>query len=219
MESLQQPTTYAVLLSHLHSDHVSYYPLKTLEAYRLPVYVHEDNLEDLKSRHFRDYGFKELQVNYFTNRTFCIGDFKVRSFAVPHMPGFETCGFEIEAEEKKIIIATDFLDWSKVFDRFVDADFIFVESNHDLKLLRKYYNPNSAFHLPNPDTAELLLNVHRHSRRTIQSVMLGHISSQRNTPEIALNETRKAFLQADVPMSFELLAAPLKEPSCTVRIV
>lgn len=219
LDAFQTPAADAVLLSHLHSDHISFYPLRTLEQYGVPVHVHEDCLDELTFRHFCDYGFKDLKVKPFTRRPFCVGDFKITSFSVPHMPEFPTCGFEIHADDKKIVVVTDFLDWSDVFDRFVDADFIFVESNHDLKLLRKYFNPNSRFHLPNPQTAELLVNVQRRSRRTIQTVMLGHISSQRNTPEIALNETRKAFLNADTPMRFELLAAPLRELSVPVQIL
>lgn len=219
LDSFAPPAVSAVVLSHLHTDHVSHYPLKVLESCGVPVYVHQECMEQLKDRHFEDYGFRELKLKPFADRPFAVGDFKIKPFFVPHMPGFPTCGFEIRAEDKKIIIATDFLDWSNVFDHFVDADFIFVESNHDLHLLRQYFNPNSRFHMPNPRTAELLVHVQRHSRRAIQTVMLGHISSQRNTPEIALRETRETFLNAGLPMGFELLAAPLREPSCPVRIL
>lgn len=218
LDSLQAPQTTAVLLSHVHSDHIGYYPLKMLETAQLPVYLHEDCREQLKDRHFRDYGFRDLKTQFFGDQSFEIGDFRINPFSVPHMPGFPTFGFEFYAEGKKFVIATDFLRWSEVFDRFVDADFIFVESNHDLKLLRQYYNPNSRFHLPNPQTAELLVNVQRHSRRTIQTVVLGHISSQRNKPVLALDETKSAFERSGLKMSFDLQAAPLKEPGQPVCI-
>lgn len=218
LSSLPGPAVDAVLLSHTHTDHVGYYPLRVLEEYGLPVWLHEDCVDQLKNRHFLEYGFKDLCLSRFTSRPFSIGDFLIRPFFVPHMPGFPTCGFEIRAGDKKIIIATDFLDWSDVFDHFVDADFIFVESNHDLALLRKYFNPNSRFHLPNPQTAQLLVNVHQHSRKPAKTVMLGHISDQRNRPSIALQETKDAFLNAGMLMGFDLLAAPLKEPSRAVCI-
>jgi phosphoribosyl 1,2-cyclic phosphodiesterase len=219
LESFGPPLVSGIVLSHLHTDHISHYPLKVMESCGLPVYVHEDCIEQLKHRHFEDYGFSELKLRPFTNGSFEVGDFKIRPFFVPHMPGFPTCGFEIYVQDRKLVVVTDFLDWSDIFDRFLDADFIFVESNHDLKLLRQYFNPNSRFHMPNPQTAELLVNVQRHSRRRIQTVMLGHISSQRNTPQIALEETRRAFLNAGSEMSFELLTAPLRELSGLVRIL
>jgi phosphoribosyl 1,2-cyclic phosphodiesterase len=219
LESMGGPSVDAVLLSHVHTDHIGYYPLRALEQCQRPVYLHEDCVEQLKDRHFRDYGFKELKTKPFSRHSFIVGDFLIKPFSVPHMPGVPTFGFELHVQDKKLIIATDFLKWSGVFEHFVDADFIFVESNHDLKLLERYYNPNSQFHMPNPQTAELLVNVQRHSRRTIQTVMLGHISSQRNEAGIALKETRNAFSRANLPMTFELLAAPLKEPSCPVCIV
>jgi len=219
LDSLQAPQTTAVLLSHVHSDHIGYYPLKTLETAQLPVYLHEACRLQLKDRHFRDYGFSDLKTNFFLDEPFTIGDFQVRPFAVPHMPGFPTFGFEFYAEGKKVVVATDFLEWSGVFDRFLDADFIFVESNHDLKLLRQYYNPNSRYHLPNPQTAELLVNVQRSSRRAIRTVVLGHISSQRNKAAIALDETRRAFERSGLRMTFDLQAAPLKEPGLPVCIV
>ncbi|MCE5185332.1 MAG: MBL fold metallo-hydrolase [Planctomycetaceae bacterium] len=218
LQSLGLPRADGVLLSHLHSDHISHYPLKTLESDRVPLYVHENCLDELKPRHFGDYGFNDLSLKPFSERQFSIGDFKIKPFAVPHMPGFFTCGFEIYVGDKKIVMATDFREWAAVFDRFVEADFIFVESNHDLELLRKYFNPNSRYHMPNPRTAELLVNVQKHSRRRIQTVMLGHISSQRNKPQIALDEMRRAFVNADLLMDFELRAAPLREPGYAVCI-
>ena len=110
-----------------------------------------------------------------------------------------------------MVIVTDFLDWESVFDYFIDADFIFVESNYDLELLRQYYNPNSQFHMPNPDTAELLVNARRESRKAPQIVMLGHLSSQKNEPKIAIRETQVAFREAGVKVDFELKTAPLGE--------
>ena len=110
------------------------------------------------------------------------------------------------------------MDWNSVFDHFVDADFIFVESNYDFELLRKYYNPNSKYHMPNPDTAELLVNVRKDSRNAPQVVMLGHLSSQRNETRIALKETKQAFREAGIKIDFDLKAAPLREVGEMVRI-
>jgi len=202
----------AVLLTHTHSDHISYYPLRVLQDYGIRLHLHEACLDQLNNRHFNGTGFRDLRIAPYDSRAFTVGDFRITPFAVPHHPGFPTCGYQIQSQGKKIVIATDFLDWETVFEHFLDADFIFVESNHDMHLLRKYFNPNSRYHMPNPKTAQLLLNVRRHSRKPPRTVMLGHISSQRNNPKIALTQTQHAFRDAGLTMDFQLTSAPLREP-------
>lgn len=208
----------SVLLTHTHSDHISYYPLKVLEEYGLRIRLHDDCMDQLREKHFNGYAFKHLNILPYTKKLFTVGDFAIKPFEVPHHPGYPTYGYKIRCQDKTIVIATDFLDWSNVFDYFVDADFIFVESNHDMDLLREYYNPNSQFHLPNPDTAQLLVNVRKASKSAPQMVMLGHLSSQRNKPAIALKETTQAFCKAGVKMDFALDAAPLRETGNVIQL-
>ena len=208
----------SVLLTHTHSDHISYYPLRVLDEYRLRIRLHEDCFDQLKGKHFNGNGFKELDIVPFKKKQFTVGDLMIQPFEVMHNPIYPTYGYQIHYRDTKIVIATDFLDWTGVFDAFVDADFIFVESNHDLELLRQYYNPNSRFHMPNPNTAELLVNVCKESRMPPAQVMLGHLSSQRNESEIALAETRQAFEIAGEAMDFELTAAPLRQIGPPIRI-
>lgn len=209
----------SVLITHTHSDHISYYPLRVLHEYGLRLRLHEDCLDQLKGKHFNGYGFGDLDITPYKHRAFTVGNLKIKPFEVMHNPAYPTYGYQVFYRDTKIVIATDFLEWAGVFDAFVDADFIFVESNHDLELLRQYYNPNSRFHMPNPDTAELLVNACKESRVAPSRIMLGHLSSQRNEPALALAQTRQALDAAGVAMDFELTAAPLREMGRPVRIV
>lgn len=208
----------AVLLTHIHSDHISYYPLRVLEETGLPIYLHEGNVEPLKKKHFNGYGFKGLNLKPFADVTFNIGDFHIRPFEVVHNPWYATFGFEINGCGKKVVIATDFCEWENLVGRFADANFVFVESNHDLGLLQRYFNPNSRYHLPNPQTAELLAAAVGESKHPPRAVMLGHLSSQRNTPRLAISETAQYFKERGLKMPFTLSAAPLKEAGMAVRI-
>ena len=208
----------SVLLTHMHGDHISYYPLKVLEQYGLDIHLHDDCMAQLKDKHFNGYGFRDLKLSPHKNRKFTVGDFCIRPFEVAHNPYYPTCGYQIHCQDKTMVFVTDFLDWGDVFEYFIDADFIFVESNHDLELLRQYFNPNSRFHMPNPDTAQLLINVRKESNKAPQMVMLGHLSSQRNDAKIALKEVKNTFRDAGVTMDFELKAAALREPSEVVQI-
>ena len=208
----------AVLLTHVHGDHISHYPLRVLEQMNLPVRLHEACLEHLTQKHYNGQHFTSLNIEPFNETAFDIGDFRIRPFEIAHQPWVATFGYEIFHQDRKIVIATDFCQWEKVLDRFVNADFIFVESNHDMELLRQYYNPNSRYHLPNRKTAELLMAAVDESTKTPAAVMLGHLSNQRNTPHLAVKETALAFEYAGRKIPFALSAAPLKDVGPVMRI-
>ena len=208
----------SILLTHNHSDHISYYPLRVLEESGLTIRLHDDCVDQLIYKHANGYGFKRLKIKPFKNRRFTVGDFSIKPFEVCHSPDYPTYGFEILCQDKKIVIATDFFDWEIVFDYFLNADFIFVESNHDLKLLEQFYNPNSQFHMPNPETGNLLLNAVCQSRKAPSTIMLGHISSQRNERDLARSETINVFEKTGKQVEFELLTAPLRQCSDVVEI-
>jgi len=213
------PTTIdSVLLTHTHGDHISHYPLRVLADYGLTICLHDDCIDQLKEKHFNGDGFKDLKLNPFKSKKFTVGDFCIEPFEVPHNPYYPTYGYQIHCQGQKMVFVTDFLDWQDVFDSFLDADFIFVESNHDLDLLQQYYNPNSRFHMPNPDTAQLLVNARKESKKAPQMVMLGHLSSQRNDAKIALKETKRAFRDAGVRIDFQLKVAPLREAGQVIQI-
>ncbi len=207
-----------VLVSHSHSDHISYYPLRVLNDHGIAVHTSGDCVKQIRDKHFRDDKLKNLEIEVFGNKKFVIGDLCIRPFEVQHNPDYPTSGFQIFHEDKKVVVVTDFCRWDDVFENFLDADFIFVESNHDLKLLRQFFNPNSRYHMPNPDTAELLVNVIKESDNVPRMVMLGHISSQRNDAKIAVNEIINLFREENMKMDFELSSAPLKEAGAAVRI-
>jgi ribonuclease BN (tRNA processing enzyme) len=192
--------------------------LRVLDEYGYTIRLHDDCVDQLKQKHFNGYGFKNLNIKPFKNTEFTVGEFKIKPFEVIHSPWYPTYGYQIFYEDKKIVIVTDFCKRDNVLEHFVDADFIFVESNHDLELLRRNYNPNSRFHMPNPGTAGLLFEVVSESRKEPQTVMLGHISSQRNERDLALAETVAVFADADKEIGFQLLTAPLRECSEVVEV-
>jgi len=208
----------AVIVSHLHGDHISYYPLRVLEQYGTEIRLHETSLDHLRQKHFNRYGFAELNLKSFTNRKFTVGDLTIKPFELPHHPDYQTYGFVVEYKDAKAVIATDFNYWQDSIDHFIDADFIFVESNHDLDLLARYFNPNSRFHMSNPQTAQLLRTVRCQSTKPPKTVMLGHISSQRNDARIALREVTSIFENNGQPLDFNLCAAPLRTAGEVVKI-
>lgn len=206
----------AVIVSHTHSDHISYYPLRVLADTGIPLIIHHRCEEQLKQKHFTGPGLGPLKISNFDTDAFQVGDITIEPFEVSHNPSYPTFGFSITNQNSKLVIATDLNRFDDVIDRFVDADFIFIEANHNLELLEQYYNPNSLFHLPNPATAELLEDVCRKSSKLPKEVMLGHISPQRNTPGLAIKEVSAHFGRNKREMEFQLTAAPLN--SCGHKV-
>jgi len=207
-----------VVISHMHSDHIGYYPLRVFETYGIKLRVHENSLLQLKAKHFNGYGFSSLKIRPFTERPFRVGDLTFRPFELPHHPSYRTYGFVVKYKNKKVVIAADFSDWRDLLGYFIDSDFIFVESNHDLELLRRYYNPNSRFHMPNPETAKLLCSARKNSRKAPKAIMLGHLSLIRNEPAIALREIENRLEKEGIELDFRLSAAPGLMASEVVRI-
>lgn len=208
----------AVVVSHMHTDHIGYYSLRVMENLGIEVRVHESCLPQLKHKHFNGRGLTTLKLKPFADGGFKIGDLHFQPFEVPHNPWYRTYGFVVKHKRTKIVIATDFNYWDGLLEYFVDSDFIFVECNHDLELLALYYNPNSQFHMPNPDTGELLCTVRQCSKTLPQAVMLGHLSEIRNRSEIALKEVKSSFESRGMDLDFTLLVAPRLQASEMIEV-
>jgi phosphoribosyl 1,2-cyclic phosphodiesterase len=212
----------AVLVSHAHSDHIGYAALRSLGRHGVAVYSHQHVVRHIANGFDVEEWLWQPVVRQFEGDRFTFGDMEIETMDVPHAPGCPNVGFIIRsgsgAAERKVVICTDFFDDSGVRDRFVDADFIFVEANHDPDLLRRHPNYASRFHMSNPKTGDLLSDVVSRSRRPPQAVMLGHLSGQRNTEELALGTVCEAFARRGIALDFKLSAAPKYAPSHAVAI-
>jgi phosphoribosyl 1,2-cyclic phosphodiesterase len=215
------PTVDGVIISHLHSDHVRYPALRVIEKYEFPVYVHKDDIRLLGEKHFLSRPFSGLNLRPFSSRQLRIGEFSIKPFEVPHQPSRVTFGFEVsctqQGKQRRVVIATDFWDWDLVKQRFQDADFIYVESNHDPDMLRENYQPNAEYHLSNPKCGHLLQHAFDHSTKRPATVMLGHLSEERNTHALA-HDTVAAVLDKGGHGGVKLHIAPRHEPSEVIRV-
>jgi phosphoribosyl 1,2-cyclic phosphodiesterase len=223
LQNLPDPRAVgAVIVSHMHGDHINRQSLRVIAEYGLPVKVHEQCLDQLRDRHIEGHRGHLPDLKTFSDNNFTIGDLTIQPFEVPHHPSYPNFGFAVRCRErhawKHAVIVTDFHNGGSALEYFVDADFIFVESNHDPGLLAQYFNPNSRYHMSNPKTAELICASYSQSKRKPHTVMLGHLSEQRNTEHFALEEMRGAFRERGVRVDFNLFAAPLREVSRVVEI-
>jgi phosphoribosyl 1,2-cyclic phosphodiesterase len=208
----------AVLVSHAHGDHISYSALRVLGELNVPIHCHGDIIQQIHNKHIGDWD-SPPHLHAFPERCFQVGDFEIEAVELPHDPDFPTFGFVIRAGGIKIIAATDFHATDGLAGHLVDADFIFIEANHDPDLLKKFWNHASTFHLSNPKTAKLLCQARKSSRKAPQQVMLGHLSKQRNTDDLAMDAVRQQFREERVELDFRLGVAPRYAASKVIALM
>jgi phosphoribosyl 1,2-cyclic phosphodiesterase len=210
------------VISHLHTDHIQYSSLRVLEESRVPIYVAEKEVPHLAAKHYRRSPFLDLKIRPFCERPFQVGEFSIHPFRVPHDGVRQTFGFEItlrqNGKKRKIVVATDFWHWQGVSGWFEEANFIYVEANHDRDLLRANPNPRSHFHLSNENCGRLLRQALDKSRTLPQAVMLGHLSEIRNRSNLA-RETVWEILDGSPQRGIPLHIAPRYEPSVEIQII
>ncbi|MBW8015526.1 MAG: MBL fold metallo-hydrolase [Planctomycetes bacterium] len=212
----------AVIVTHNHGDHINYSALKVLEKNNVPVYVFEGSTDELKYKHYNGYSFAALDLRSFSAGSFEINDLTIEAVEVPHHPGISTFAFVIRHKrpdgECKILVAADFTDGAALTEHLSDADLIYIEANHCLELLRIFPNFNSIYHMNNPATARLLADTLGKRKTPPQAVVLGHLSNQRNEPQKAIDEIKRAFRNKGHEINFPIEVAPKFDPSKEIKI-
>jgi phosphoribosyl 1,2-cyclic phosphodiesterase len=205
-----------VFVTHLHGDHINYSSLKVLQQKSVNLYVYHECVDLLRSKHYKGYAFPELNVRTYRKEPMTIADLTIEPIEVPHHPNLPTHGFSVTYHHKdrdyKILLAADFSDGENLIPHLVDADMIYIESNHDLELLDLNFNPNSFYHMNNPATAKLLADAFSARKTPPKAVVLGHLSDRRNEDQLAIKEVQKAFVAADLKIEFKLIVAPQSVP-------
>jgi Cft2 family RNA processing exonuclease len=211
----------ALLVSHAHGDHFSGMALRVMEEEDIPIRAHKEVVAQLRARHGVESG-RSSPIQPLAGDAAAIGDFRIATIRLSHAPGVATFGFVIHAGHgshlRKIVVGTDFSEPSDLLAHLAGADFVFVEANHDLELLRRNPNFNSRYHLSNGRTARLLVDALGRGTRTPRNVVLGHLSDERNRERLALHEVERAFATAGKGMGFELETAPKYHASRVIKI-
>jgi phosphoribosyl 1,2-cyclic phosphodiesterase len=175
----------AVLVTHEHSDHVSGLPvLMRRLAYRVPLY-----LTHVTAPAFCWKQRTPPMETFQAGCRFTIGDFEIDSFTIPH-DAIDPVAFAFHTHGLKAASVTDLgyiPDSIKYHLR--DVNFLVLESNHDLEMLKVGPYPWSVKqrvmsrkgHLSNDVVSEFIRQDMDASTATL---VLGHISENNNHPEL-----------------------------------
>jgi phosphoribosyl 1,2-cyclic phosphodiesterase len=209
-----------VLLTHEHGDHVC--GLEVLcRKWAVPIYCNALTAEAVRCG-----GALDRHRNWRIFRTgseFSICDIVVESFPVPH-DAVDPVGFAFHAGTRALGFITDLGYPTKMLvERLREVHTLVIETNHDEKLLQN--DPHRPWpvkqriqsrhgHLSNAAAASVIEQL---LPGKIERVVLGHLSRDCNTPDLATGAIR-ALLQKCGKIDMEVYCALQSELSPRFRI-
>jgi phosphoribosyl 1,2-cyclic phosphodiesterase len=209
-----------ILLTHEHGDHVC--GLDVLcRKFDVPIYANSQTAEAVRCGCSLDQ-HRNWRI-FRTGAEFKICDITVQTFPVPH-DAVDPVGFAFYVGASGLGFITDLGYATKmIVERLRQVHTLVIETNHDEKLLQndthrpwpvKQRIQSRHGHLSNNAAANVIgeLVVGK-----IDRVVLGHLSRDCNTPELALQTMRNALTKSG-KMDIELFCATQSEISPRFRI-
>jgi phosphoribosyl 1,2-cyclic phosphodiesterase len=200
----------AVVISHEHSDHVCGL-IAILRKLRIPVYLSRLTAPTI--------AWNEYTPNlecFQAGERIVIGDLEIDTFTIPH-DAIDPVGFSVRAQGVKISIVTD-LGYmpDSIRMHLRGTDFMVLESNHDLDMLKVGPYPWSVKqrvmgrngHLSNEVVSDFIRDG---MDGCVNTLILGHLSEHNNHPEIVRLVASQALSAR--AMSTRLIVAEPKRPS------
>ena len=193
----------AVLLTHEHGDHAGGLPV-LLRSLRCPVYATRLTADEVRGQDERNVG-AEWKL-FATGQKFRLATFEITAFSVPH-DASDPVGFVIRSGAVSVGVLTDLGHINhSVVHHVTGVDCLFVEANYDEAMLQadakrpfsikqRIMSPHG--HLSNRAAADLVV---RAQTQNLRHVILGHLSRDCNSAELAVHTVRANFTRRDVPI-------------------
>ncbi|MBP3890835.1 MAG: MBL fold metallo-hydrolase [Solobacterium sp.] len=191
----------AVLITHEHTDHISQVKLFAGIPMYSPVPLSVETLPVKPGKPFH--------IEHITVYPLAL------SHDAPH-----TVGYILETWKEKLVYITDTGYVKDAYlEKMKDADYIVLESNHDIGMLMKTMRPSyvkariksDSGHLCNEASAQILEEIIGPKTKRI---VLAHISQEANTRELALQTTMEMLesYQGNLNPKLSISAAGQFEP-------
>src|SRR5580765_5610466 len=186
-----------VLLTHEHGDHVC--GLEVLcRKFAIPIYCNAQTAEAIRCFSLGEH--KNWRI-FRTGTEFTICDILVQTFPVPH-DAVEPVGYAFHAGNRGLGFITDLGYPTKMLiERLREVHTLVIETNHDEKMLQadphrpwpvKQRIQSRHGHLSNAAAATVIEQL---LGGKLERVVLGHLSRDCNTPELAAGAIRAMLEQ------------------------
>ncbi len=196
----------AILITHEHTDHIQ--GLKTL-AFKMgiPVFANHETAKGIVEV-LRD--CPKFKI-FSTGETFQFKDLNIHPFTIQH-DTLDPVAFTIKMDQLKVGFCTDLgFTTSLVQARLMECDYLYLESNHEISMVHASSRPmiykqrvlSRSGHLSNEACGNLLANIY-HPK--LKHVHLAHLSSECNTPDVALRVIKGILEQHGIQL--EMTVAP-----------
>lgn len=180
-----------ILVTHEHIDHACGVGVIS-RKFDIPVLASQGTWEGMTIGEIRE----ENKHTFSGNKGIEVNDILITPFDIPH-DAIQPTGYVIEAEGKKLAIATDIGHITdSVIKSLTGCESVILEANYDEHML--YTGPypqnlkerisGTKGHLSNKDAGALAIHLVQNGTKNI---MLGHLSNENNSPEIAFSEVAR----------------------------
>jgi len=182
-------TLSAILVTHEHADHVKGVGVLS-RKHRIPVYANARTWEAME-RHVGNIapGCRRM---FDSGDAFYINNVSILPYSISH-DAAEPVGYRIDYGGHSVATATDMGIFTKrVLSTLSGVDLLLLESNYDPDMLRENEHYSQRLkariqsrygHLSNSACAGAIYQL---QRTGVQNIVLGHLSNENNTPELAL---------------------------------
>lgn len=190
----------AILVTHEHSDHTAGVGVLS-RRYDLPVYATAGCWTSMR-RAVGEIAPRNIRV-IEADQPFMIRGLSVRPFSTPH-DAADPVGYVFSHNGGSVALMTDVGHVSAhMLDCAAGADLVLLEANHDTDMLRAGNYPyplklrilSAQGHLSNEDAALVLARLYRGGLR---NAIIGHLSNENNTPELALMTVLSVLQEAGI---------------------
>lgn len=179
----------AILITHEHIDHIATVGVLERTA-PIPLYATAGTMAGINATKSCGDFDRSVFRNVKADREFDIGDIHIRPLTIWHDANEPVC-YRFESGGKSLAVVTDLGDYDEyLVDNLQGLDGVLIEANHDEHMLEvgPYPYPvkqrilSRYGHLSNERSGQLLSELlHDH----MQYIMLGHISRENNTKDLA----------------------------------
>lgn len=184
----------ALVVTHEHTDHIGGIGV-LLRKYPINVYGTEGTIREILN--YKSLGKVDESLFHVIDydREFNIKDIKVIPMRISH-DAAEPCAYKFVCGNKKSAVVTDLGYYDEyIVDYLKDLDTLFIEANHDKRMLETGPYPyalkkrilGNKGHLSNENCGRLLDTL---LHDNMKHVVLSHLSHENNLPELAFEAVR-----------------------------